>query len=82
MASDARIDEALRGASPLEQLRALAITMQQGGMQQTAILNFFDTHRQTLREAGRETDEDTVLEVMDFLVGWCSPHVSLAPKQP
>ena len=30
-----------------------------------------------MREANRETDEDVVLEVMDFLTGWCSPHMRL-----
>ena len=30
-----------------------------------------------LRAAGREREEDVVLEVLDDLVGWCSPHVKL-----
>ncbi|HVA47411.1 MAG TPA: hypothetical protein VNH11_13660 [Pirellulales bacterium] len=55
--------------------------MQRDGQQRDSILGFFDKNRQALREAGRDSDEDVVLEVMDFLVGWCSPHMSLAPKQ-
>ena len=33
--------------------------------------------RDELRESGRSADEEVVLEVMDFVVGWCSPHVRL-----
>jgi hypothetical protein len=82
MVIDARIEEALKGASAVAQLRALAIILQQEGQEQTLILDFFEKNRQSLREAGRETDEDSLIEVMDFLVGWCSPHMSLAPKRP
>lgn len=82
MAVEARVEEALKGATPVEQLRALAIAMQGEGRQPDWILQFFDTNREALRQAGRDADEDAVLEVMDFLVGWCSPHMSLAPKQP
>jgi len=46
------------------------------------ILDFFEKNRQSLHEAGRETDEDSLVEVMDFLTGWCSPHMSLAAKRP
>jgi hypothetical protein len=37
---------------------------------------------QFLREAGREKDEDAVMDVMDFLVGWCSPHMRLSTDSP
>jgi hypothetical protein len=29
------------------------------------------------RADGRDTDDDVVLEVLDFVTGWCSPHVRL-----
>jgi hypothetical protein len=34
-----------------------------------------------LRQADREADEDAITDVMDFLVGWCSPHMKLPPEQ-
>ena len=37
--------------------------------------------RQQLRQADRETEEDAVMDAMDFLVGWCSPHMKLPPEQ-
>ncbi len=78
---ESRVEQALRSEAPVEQLRALAVAMQREGRQPPSVLEFFDKNREALREAGREADEDAVLEVMDFLVGWCSPHKSLAPKQ-
>lgn len=35
------------------------------------------SRRRTGEASGREDDEDVVLEVMDFLTGWSSPHVRL-----
>jgi hypothetical protein len=32
-----------------------------------------------LRQDGRETDEDAVMDVFDFLTGWCSPHMRVPP---
>lgn len=82
MSIDARFEEALQSSSPVDSLRSLAISLQEEGSEHTSIFELFERNRQTLRAAGREADEDAVLEVMDFLVGWCSPHMSLAPKQP
>jgi hypothetical protein len=33
--------------------------------------------RADLRRNGREDAEDAVLEVMDFLTGWSSPHMKI-----
>lgn len=41
------------------------------------VLSELEALRGDLRQAGREDAEDVVLEVMDFVVGWCSPHVRL-----
>jgi hypothetical protein len=55
-------------------------SLQAQGQDQAAILDLFEQARHYLREAGRESEEDVVMEVMDFLVGWCSPHMSLRPE--
>ena len=39
------------------------------------VLNDLEQLRLVLREEGR--DEDVVLDVMDFVTGWCSPHQRL-----
>jgi hypothetical protein len=33
--------------------------------------------RADFRRAGDERSEDVVLELLDFAVGWCAPHVRL-----
>jgi hypothetical protein len=30
-----------------------------------------------LRVQGKEREEDLLLEVMDFIEGWCSPHMKI-----
>jgi hypothetical protein len=32
---------------------------------------------EALRSGLSDADEDIVLEVLDFVTGWCSPHVRL-----
>jgi hypothetical protein len=82
MPIDPRIQTALSSPEPLAQLRSLVRGLQAQGRDQPAILALFETARQQLREAGREQDEDVLMEAIDFLVGWCSPHMSLEPKKP
>jgi hypothetical protein len=41
------------------------------------VLGELEALRGELRRGGREDLEDVVLEVMDFVAGWCSPHVRL-----
>jgi hypothetical protein len=41
------------------------------------VLGELEALRGELRRAGRADAEDVVLEVMDFVAGWCSPHVRL-----
>lgn len=40
------------------------------------LLEDFERVRAVLREREEER-EDAVMEVMDFLYGWCSPHMKL-----
>jgi len=47
------------------------------GHDRAVLLSQLEAFRGQLRLAGRDADEDTVLEVMDFLTGWCSPDMQL-----
>ena len=78
---DHRIEHALRSTEPVNELRALVLSLMAEGQSQDAILQIFEGARQELRQADREADEDAVTDVMDFLVGWCSPHMKLPPEQ-
>ena len=80
MPLDPRIQDALSSSDPLIRLRSLVQSLQAQGRDQSAILDLFEQARQQLREAGRGAEEDVVMEAMDFLVGWCSPPMSLGPE--
>ena len=79
---DQRIEQALRSSEPVKELRNLVLQFLADGQTREAILALLERASQQLREAEREADEDAVMDVMDFLVGWCSPHMKLPPEQP
>ena len=79
---DQRIQQALRSSEPVNELRNLVLHLLADGQTREAIVGLLERARQQLRQADRETDEDAVMDVMDFLVGWCSPHMKLPPEQP
>jgi hypothetical protein len=78
---DHRIERALRSTEPVNELRALVLSLRAEGQSQDAILQLFEGARQELRQMNCDADEDAVTDVMDFLVGWCSPHMKLPPEQ-
>jgi hypothetical protein len=79
---DQRIEQALRSTEPVAELRQLIPQFLADGQTREAILELLERARQQLRQADRETDEDAVMDGMDFLVGWCSPHMKLPPEPP
>jgi len=76
------LEQALRSPEPVTELRSLVARLFSEGKERAKVLEMLETARQQLRQAGREADEDAVMDVMDFLVGWCSPHMKLPPDQP
>jgi len=79
---DQRIEQALRSSAPVQELRNLALQLLAVGQTRDTILQLFEDARQQLRQADRETAEEFVMDVMDFLVGWGRPHMKLPPEQP
>ena len=47
------------------------------GYDRNALIEDFENVRARLDERGEEEQEDAVMEVMDFLYGWSSPHMKL-----
>ncbi|MBA3866278.1 MAG: hypothetical protein H0X42_08020 [Solirubrobacterales bacterium] len=45
------------------------------GVSRSEVLGQLESLRIELRGGHREQDEDVVLEVMDFVTGWSSPHL-------
>lgn len=41
------------------------------------LLQNLESIRTTLRQNGASDAEDVVLDIMDFVTGWCSPHVRI-----
>ncbi len=81
MQLDESIDRALNSSEPIPNLRSLVQELFSRGADKASVLAALENARQELRRAGRETDEDAVMDVMDFIVGWCSPHMKLEPEQ-
>ena len=81
MALDTALERALRSPDPVNELRSFVNRLFSQGQDKEAVLGLFEKARQELRRANREADEDAVTDVMDFLLGWCSPHVKLSPPE-
>lgn len=77
MKIDTIFQSALRSDDRVGELRKIAQRLLDEGQSPTAILNHFEIVRQQLCAAGREEEKDAVMDAMDFLTGWCSPHVKL-----
>ena len=54
-------------------LRAFVEKLRKEGETKEAIL----ARMQELRSSVSDEQEDILLEIMDFLVGWCSPHAKI-----
>jgi hypothetical protein len=75
------IDRALHSEKPFDELRAAATALFATGHTKKDVYDLFEAARAQLRLEGREAEEDVVMEVMDCLVGWCSPHQVLMPTE-
>lgn len=70
-------EQALRSEQPRECLSAVVRDRVVRGERREAILTDLERLRATLQVEGRDQDEDVVLEVMDFLAGFCSPQMRI-----
>lgn len=41
------------------------------------LLKQFEELHLDLMPAGKEKEDDIILDIMDYLAGWCSPHMKL-----
>jgi hypothetical protein len=73
----ASFEEALGADGPTAALRAAVVSVRRAGTEQGTAMAQLTALRNHLRAAGREEDEDVVLEVMDFLAGWSAPHTRI-----
>ena len=67
----------LNAADPTARLADVVSGLLKQGVTQRELLQELRDFRKRLRNQNRPTEEDAVLEVMDFLVGWSAPEASL-----
>lgn len=68
--------QALESREPLQALRAVVLReLDENGHNRRRVLRDLEEVRLVLRRDGLE--EDVVLDVMDFVTGWCSSHEKL-----
>jgi hypothetical protein len=56
---------------------AVAQDLGEGGADRETVLAVLDYLRRKAREDGREQVEDVVMDVMDYVVGFCNPRMQL-----
>jgi hypothetical protein len=75
MAREDRFENALHSTSPIDSLGALARELFAEGYSKVRIVELFEQQLILMQnDATREAQADVVRDVLDFLVGWCSPH--------
>lgn len=77
MATTDEFQAALASDDPLGGLRRAAEHELQTGTSRKQVIAQLEELRGDLRKRGRGDDEDVVLEVLDFVTGWASPHARL-----
>jgi hypothetical protein len=79
MTFEEMVENAFHSPDPVSELRSVALHLFSQGNEKATVLEKFEKVRQQLRLQGREREEDAVMDVMDYLVGWCSPAMKLPP---
>jgi hypothetical protein len=71
------LERALASETPTLTLRDAVVRAREEGVARERLQEQLEALRARLRHEGREEDEDVVLEVLDFLSGWSSPHLRI-----
>jgi hypothetical protein len=70
--------EALESSDPLRLRDAVSALLEsQYGGDRQALLSDLEAFRVELPRLGYESAEDDILDAMDFVTGWCSPHMKV-----
>jgi hypothetical protein len=60
---------------PFTEYWNILIKMKEEGISSDDAKDFFLNIRETLKREGNEKGEDTILEVLDLIEGYCPPHL-------
>jgi hypothetical protein len=66
-------EQAPASAEPLKDLSDRVSALIEGGADREQVRQRLEAFHVQLADAGRDDDDDVVLEVLDFLTGWCNP---------
>ncbi len=82
MEQENRFEKALHAPDPVDSLRTLVLELSVEGYSKARIIELFEEWLAYLQKfPEREADADAVRDVLDFLLGWCSPHMKLLPEE-
>jgi hypothetical protein len=71
------VERALGQREPLGALRDVVKNLLESGIDRDVVIERMEGWRRRLRSEGRDAEEDTVLEVMDLVVGFSGPDSRL-----
>lgn len=78
MEQEDRLEKALHSLNSIDSLRTFVLQLSAEGQSKTQIVEMLEQRLSLLQEEpGREADADTVRDLLDFVLGWCSPHMKL-----
>jgi hypothetical protein len=81
MPTDVLIESALAQPEAMARLRQLAVDLRSQGHDKDTISAAFMSYLQRLQAVGgREADEDALMDALDCVTGWCSPHQRVFPS--
>lgn len=69
-----RFVQALESSSPADRLLQLAHELRDEGEHQPDVLGLFELYRRDHAADADESRLDTILDVIDYIAGWCSPE--------
>jgi hypothetical protein len=76
-----RFEAALKSAEPGRALRSLVLALSAEGVRKEVIYELCEQLLLRLRAASREAEEESLLDVMDALTGWCHSEARLLPDK-
>ncbi len=71
------VHDALRAENPVLYLREAVAEAIKSGVDREVVVAGLSAEAASLRAKGQDEKEDVVLDVLDFLTGWASPHMKL-----
>jgi hypothetical protein len=75
------IEKALRSKTPSLSLRSFLQDLLDNGEMKEKILQNLTEYRKKLFLPSQEREDDILLDMMDYVAGWCSPHMNLGGRK-